>query len=572
MKRVILIWPSQFYSEEVGSAEPIRLNLVALKDYLRGTAEVDVIDLEMEYGRPTNAEEKASFLTAVGRRLTACAEYDVVGISSFTSFAYSACMAVGAIARDRWPHSCIVVGGYHATARPKDFCLDHTPFDFVVVGEGEAALRRIVEVAPERPLRPQVVTGTSLPSVEWPVLNLDDYGYRCDSITVPLSRGCPMSCNFCVQSEKSRSPWRTMRAEDALGLVDRLYGEYCFREFKFADAYFGLQPAWMREFLSGLHERAYSTQYWAECRTDTLDDTILDAIAELPFTLYFGVESLSPSTLLAMNKTRRPQEYIESVKATVRQCCERDIPLELGFIMNHPGETRDSFRETLANLAEMIDENNPICFTAHAFAFKLYPGNEVYSNFGAYQRQYGTWCADREWWLRDEPRIRRYAERLMGSQDLVDEFGYAPLFWLGEWSEVLAEIPRKLSDRVYGIKNAVKIARISSAVRKTRSVEHGLLSRFLRKTDQTFLGQWAVTGRMNPRDPKMARIRGELKQRKQELVEEMLHLLFNDEVGEDELPRALDALSENYCEDMTSLTAVAVAPPSQALNAEKGEQ
>src|SRR5262245_8590619 len=68
--------------------------------------------------------------------------YDLVGVSCYSSFDYLKVMAIGAELRRHLPRAWLVTGGYHPSARPDDFTLANSPFDYVVVGDGERPLAR----------------------------------------------------------------------------------------------------------------------------------------------------------------------------------------------------------------------------------------------------------------------------------------------------------------------------------------------------------------------------------------------------------------------------------------------
>ena len=53
-------------------------------------------------------------------------------------------MALARFLKDRHPETPLVAGGYHASALPNDLVFDGSPFDAVVVGEGERPLAEIV--------------------------------------------------------------------------------------------------------------------------------------------------------------------------------------------------------------------------------------------------------------------------------------------------------------------------------------------------------------------------------------------------------------------------------------------
>jgi len=120
-------------------------HLVALGSFLeaRTGARVEVIDLDYE-----------RFLQAPHPERVFGRNFFVVGISCYSSYDYLTAFYLGREIRRSNPSAILVVGGYHPSARPGDFLdlpgseLDEpSPFDHVVVGEGELPLARIVRAA-----------------------------------------------------------------------------------------------------------------------------------------------------------------------------------------------------------------------------------------------------------------------------------------------------------------------------------------------------------------------------------------------------------------------------------------
>ncbi|MBU1974362.1 MAG: cobalamin-dependent protein, partial [Nanoarchaeota archaeon] len=109
-----------------------------------------------------------------------------------------------------------ILGGYHTKGQSK-FIAEHTEIDFVVEGEGEKSLVKILEGNSDK-----VIFGEALTSEELDSIRISDL-FKLDSeyfqtmqqfgiINYISTRGCPYSCSFCTSSGKL--------SKTSVGLVD----------------------------------------------------------------------------------------------------------------------------------------------------------------------------------------------------------------------------------------------------------------------------------------------------------------------------------------------------------------
>ena len=71
----------------------------------------------------------------------------------------------------------MVVGGYHPSSLPSDFAYPGSPFDYVVLGEGEMGiLQQIVAGKVPKEAHPQIVQGAGV-EIEQVDLRWDEYKY-----------------------------------------------------------------------------------------------------------------------------------------------------------------------------------------------------------------------------------------------------------------------------------------------------------------------------------------------------------------------------------------------------------
>src|SRR5215813_1817686 len=140
--RVLLLWSGGLFESGANFGVPQLLGMARALE-TQADAVVDVIDLDMERG-----------LGGLDLAVLAGRGYDLVGISCYSSYDYLKVIALGERLRALLPRAWLVTGGYHASARPDDFTGTGSPFDFVVVGDGERSMVRLARAltSGKRPL------------------------------------------------------------------------------------------------------------------------------------------------------------------------------------------------------------------------------------------------------------------------------------------------------------------------------------------------------------------------------------------------------------------------------------
>jgi len=262
--------------------------------------------------------------------------------------------------------------------------------DFVVLGEGEVALRELIltlesghwtsdsetqidfsnilgiaykstignqQSSIVNPKRPVLHDLDSLPAPAWDLVDMEAYrqiwlrehGYF--SLNLATTRGCPFKCNWCAKPiygnrYNSRSPER-VTAE-----IEMLLEKYGVRHFWFADDIFGLKPGWVQRFRDIAQEKNLKFEYKIQSRVDLLlkEDTI-DALAASGLRqVWVGAESGSQKILDAMDKGTRVEEIREATKLLKKKGIEVCFFLQFGYL----GETKEDIEATLDLVEELM--------------------------------------------------------------------------------------------------------------------------------------------------------------------------------------------------------------------------
>lgn len=97
-----------------------------------------------------------------------------------------------------------------------------------------------------------------------------------------------------------------------------------------------------------------------------------------------------------MNKTKNPSQYIEKFNEIMKISEKLEIFCVLNIIINHPGETRQSFKETF-EFAKKISEKVDLVNLNYNL-MRNFPGTPLYCNLDYYRETYGSEFYFLDWW------------------------------------------------------------------------------------------------------------------------------------------------------------------------------
>ena len=377
-------------------------HLVSMGGYLREHlgVRVELLDLNYEGGDHLHLLDT---IDELGPHL-------MIGLSCYSSFDYMRVMALARFLKKRYPNVPLVTGGYHASALPHDVVFDGSPFDAVVVGEGEIPMKDVVETLlgggqlDKRIYGPgQIQDLDELPNYAWDLLAR--YWPRSREIgrkfQVYLARGCPYHCTFCMERAKSGYKWRSYSAQRAVDELRRLarFTDLSHWVINIADPLFGFKRSWRREVLEGIIKyELFPRQYWTLTRSDDLDDIDVELLAKARFSIGIGLESGSPQMLTIMQKGNKPDAYLGAMQRLARLSLKHGLNWASNVIVGHPGETMQSMEETRRYLTALFTSAKETCGWLSIDPFRLYPGAHVHEAMATYSQLHGTKFYHPQWW------------------------------------------------------------------------------------------------------------------------------------------------------------------------------
>lgn len=397
--RMALIWPGGIFDADGNFGVPQILSLAAAVQRT-GLASITIYDLDAE--RALGGLSPDAFRSA---------NYDIVAISCYSSYDYLKVMALAAWLRPFAEGAWFVVGGYHPSARPEDFQIEHSPFDYVVVGEGEQALVDLVGMryASITPGTPVIVGGATDPrtTIPYPFELLERYRSVLPRVArrleIYLSRGCPYGCSFCMERSKRNVAWRSLSVEEAIDQIDRLDRTFSLagRTLRITDALFGMNRAWRREFLERLAQRPRSAEkIWLLTRGDLLEREDFRLMSEANVAPGFGLESGDPEILASTGKHRgNVERFLDKLFDIAEWGREFHVPFGTNVIVGLPGETEESLERTARYLDRLFLGTAPSIGFFGIDRYRVYPGSAIAENLDHWHARTGFVAHRPHWWF-----------------------------------------------------------------------------------------------------------------------------------------------------------------------------
>lgn len=255
------------------------------------------------------------------------------------------------------PHAIIIVGGPEAGPRTAELLQEHEAIDYVIQGEGEGALPRLLTCLQEGQAKPSIpgvyyrgddgkCTGTprseALPADQIPAPyqahQLAELEHKL--VYYETSRGCPFKCTYCLSGGEKVRFLPLSRVYEDLSLL--LAADIPL--IKFVDRTFNCQPARAQAIMKFLLENRRHSRFHFEICADLLDDSFIEWLNTVPkdvFQFEIGVQSLNPATLAAIERHMQWDKLAANVKK-LRQ--PNNIHLHLDLIAGLPYQDWDALR------------------------------------------------------------------------------------------------------------------------------------------------------------------------------------------------------------------------------------
>ncbi len=249
------------------------------------------------------------------------------------------------------PDCKIILGGPEVSFDAENQLLENPFIDFVVCGEGEAAVLNLLKDIENSP---RVVFGKKIDLAELPFPYTDD---DLDKIVggekliyYETSRGCPFNCSYCLSSvEKGVSflPIERVKTE-----ITKMV-EHGAITIKFVDRTFNADKKRAMEIWEHCLSLEGNTCFHFEIGADLLDEDTLELLKDVPngkFQFEIGVQTTNPKTISAVSRTMN----LDKLKHNVIYLKKNSgIYLHLDLIAGLPFEDYASFAGSFNDVYEL---------------------------------------------------------------------------------------------------------------------------------------------------------------------------------------------------------------------------
>lgn len=162
--------------------------------------------------------------------------------------------------------------------------------------------------------------------------------------SVEVSRGCGMGCNFCQEKDEKLQPLKhpSMIESEVKSIV--LNDGLIDMNFYYESSMFVPSKNWLRQ---AIQSDMYKHKWRTETRVDSIQPSDIKTLANLGLkVLDLGLESASKQQLIRMNKSSRPDKYLDRASSLMKEASSNGISLKVNILLT-AGETEETLAETM---------------------------------------------------------------------------------------------------------------------------------------------------------------------------------------------------------------------------------
>lgn len=291
---------------------------------------------------------------------------DVIGFACYI-WNIDMTLELAELIRKVLPQTVIVLGGPEVTYDPENIMSKHWYVDYIIMGEGEETLRRLLNALEtdknfeslcglaRREKDGIIVNGVpqtvrKLDSLPFAYANGDINDLRDKIIYYESSRGCPFSCQYCLSSATSG-----VRNYSLGRVFDELAFFICHNvnQVKFVDRTFNAYKPHYLPILEFLAKQNCRTNFHFEIAADILDDEVLAVIRKAPpgrFQFEIGIQSTNRETLTEIHRKNNWGKIVENVR---KLSALQNAHLHLDLIVGLPYEDMERFGQSFNDVYDL---------------------------------------------------------------------------------------------------------------------------------------------------------------------------------------------------------------------------
>lgn len=300
---------------------------------------------------------------------------DILGIS-VTSRMFPVTISALAELHISLPEMKVVLGGIHPTFLAREIVSTFPYVNYVIKGEAERSFPDLVDciisgqdVSLVKGLT-CLVDGKFIDNPADTIHDLDSlpipardmvsdmrYGFTWNGIdltygkftSIVTSRGCPYTCNFCINWMFSNRKWRIRSVQSVVEEMEQLTMDG-YNSCVIIDDVFTVNQKRVIEMCKEIKERKIDLVFYCEGRVDSANPEVLRTMRSAGFSsILFGIESGSQRVLNDLHKGTTPAQAREAVK----NAKEAELKVVGAFIVGSPVENREDYEATLQHIKEL---------------------------------------------------------------------------------------------------------------------------------------------------------------------------------------------------------------------------
>ena len=309
-----------------------------------------------------NFAEKFDY-SAIDREIEAF-QPDLVGLTTYT-FILHDIYRIARHIKEKYQGIKIVFGGKHTELYPREALMQGF-VDYVVVGEGEEPMRRLVEALEKGERRPAIAglwfsengeihDGGCSPRIkDLDVLPFPDlspqssakYRYKfaaeAHEAIMVTSRGCPYCCAYCMSANADRL-YVSRSPENVVAEIESLVGQG-FRAVNFFDDNFNVDLERAKEICRLIIRQRLPIGWTMRGSADNFDEELVKLmVASRCQRALLGVESANEEILAAFQRKSNNQKIRETYQLLDRH----GITTAGYFMLGFPGESAEMIGKTI---------------------------------------------------------------------------------------------------------------------------------------------------------------------------------------------------------------------------------
>ncbi|MDW7668680.1 MAG: radical SAM protein [Bacillota bacterium] len=285
-----------------------------------------------------------------------------------------------------------IFGGPEVTYNSKEYLLEFPFVDFVIKGEGEEVLPRLINSLEnklnlekingiiyrdngkilENPGINKIIDIENLPfpyETEYSSKNKKE-AFKNKYIYYETTRGCPYRCGFCLSSRDNGI--RAMSMERIKDDLDKIY-QLEPLIIKFVDRTFNYDWKRSREIISYIASKDSSIKVHYEITADIINLDFLEFLKKLPENIFQFEIGLQTTNEYTLNEIHRKMDF-ENIKLVVKELSKtKNIHLHLDLIAGLPKENYQSFINSFNDAYKLGAEKLQLGF------LKVLKGTSVYN-------------------------------------------------------------------------------------------------------------------------------------------------------------------------------------------------